>query len=324
MYGEIIWQLIRECQSDFPRNSVGMLKVTKRISNVHFSFASSGHAWSRLTVSEQECYQALKDMDNGKTPGSDGLTSEVYKIFWEDIKQDVVASINYGFHKGQLSICQRRGIITLVPKKDKPTNLLSNLRPISLLNTDYKIATKAIAKRLEAILPHVINSDQTGYIKGRYIGENVRLISDIISYTATQNLPGLPVFLDFEKAFDSIEWNFLFKVLEKLNFGPDFKHWVQTFYSNTTSCVTSNGFASEFFNLERGVRQGCPLSGMLFVLGIEILALAIKQKSKIEGITLGSREIKLTQYADDTTVFLKNLSSVSNLLELLEKFEKCS
>ena len=106
-------------------------------------------------LSEHECYQALKDMDNGKTPGSDGLTSEFYKIFWEVIKQDVVASINYGFHKGQLSICQRRGIITLVPKKDKPTNLLSNLRPISLLNTDYKIATKAIAKRLEAILPHV-------------------------------------------------------------------------------------------------------------------------------------------------------------------------
>ena len=85
-------------------------------------------------------------------------------------------NINYGFEKRQLSICQRRGIITLVPKKDKPTNLLGNLRPISLLNTDYKIATKAIAKRLEAVLPLVINADQTGYIKGRYIGENVRLI----------------------------------------------------------------------------------------------------------------------------------------------------
>ena len=98
-------------------------------------------------------------------------------------------NINYGFEKRQLSICQRRGIITLVPKKDKPTNLLGNLRPISLLNTDYKIATKAIAKRLEAVLPLVINADQTGYIKGRYIGENVRLISDIISYTAAKKPP---------------------------------------------------------------------------------------------------------------------------------------
>lgn len=275
-------------------------------------------------LTEQECLQALKNMDNGKSPGSDGFTSEFYKFFWEHINQDVVASINYGFEKRQLSICQRRGIITLVPKKNKPTNLLGNLRPISLLNTDYKIATKAIAKRLESVLPLMINADQTGYIKGRYIGENVRLISDIISYTATKNLPGLAVFLDFEKAFDSMEWNFLTKVLDKYNFGPDFKNWIETFYCNVTSCVTNNGFASDFFLLERGVRQGCPLSGMLFVLGIEILALAIKQNSKIEGIKVGAREIKMTQYADDTTVFLKNLESMSALLELLDLFEKCS
>ena len=163
-------------------------------------------------------------MDNGKSPGSDGFTCEFYKFFWDYVKQTVIASINYGFKKRQLSICQRRRIITLVPKKDKSTNLLGNLRPISLLNTDYKIATKAIAKRLEAVLPLLINADQTGYIKGRYIGENGGLISDIISYTAAKNLPGLAVFLDFEKAFDSIEWNFLFKVLDKLNFGPDFKN----------------------------------------------------------------------------------------------------
>ena len=273
-------------------------------------------------LTEQECYQALKHMDNGKSPGSDGFTCEFYKFFWDYVKQNVIASINYGFEKRQLSICQRRGIITLVPKKDKPTNLLGNLRPISLLNKDYKIATKAIAKRLEAVLPLLINADQTGYIKGRYIGENVRLISDIISYTAAKNLPGLAVFLDFEKAFDSIEWNFLFKVLDKLNF--DFKNWIQTFYSNTTSCVTNNGYASDFFKLERGVRQGCPLSGTLFVLGIEILALAIKKNPNIEGIRVGAREIKITQYADDTTVFLKNPESMSHLLDLLEKFERCS
>ena len=168
------------------------------------------------------------------------------------------------------------------------------------------------------------NADQTGYIKGRYIGENVRLISDLISYTAAKNLPGLAVFLDFEKAFDSIEWNFLFKVLDKLNFGHDFKNWIQTFYCDTTSCVANNGYASDFFKLERGVRQGCPLSGTLFVLGIEIPALAIKKNPKIEGIRVGAREIKITQYVDDTTVFLKNPESMSHLRDLLEKFERCS
>ena len=112
-------------------------------------------------------------MNNVQSQGSDGFTCEFYKFFWDYVKQNVVESINYGFEKRQLSICQRRGIITLAPKKDKPTNLLGNLRPISFLTTDYKIATKAIAKRLEAVLPLVINDDQTGYIKGRYIGENV-------------------------------------------------------------------------------------------------------------------------------------------------------
>ena len=170
----------------------------------------------------------------------------------------------------------------------------------------------------------MINADQTGYIKGRYIGENVRLISDIISYTAAKNLPGLAIFLDFETAFDSMEWNFIFKALDKLNFGPDFKNWVQTFYCNITSCVRSNGCASDFFNLERGVRQGCPLSGTFFVLGIEILALAIKKNPKIEGIKVGAGEIRITQYADDTTVFLKSPESMSLLLDLLEKFERCS
>ena len=118
--------------------------------------------------------------------------------------------------------------------------------------------------------------------------------------------------------------NFPFKVLNLFNFGPDFKNWVQTFYCNITSSVTNNGFASDFFNLERGVRQGCPLSGVLFVLGIEIPALAIIQNSKIEGITVGSLEKKITQYADDTTVFLRNQESMNVLLELLEKFERYS
>ena len=103
---------------------------------------------------------------------------------------------------------------------------------------------------------------------------------------------------------------------------PDFKNWVQTFYCNTTSCVTNNGYASDFFNLERGVRQGCPLSGTLFVLGIKILALVIKQNPKIKGIRVGAQEIKIKQYPNDTTVLLKNPELMSLLLDLLEKFER--
>ena len=117
---------------------------------------------------------------------------------------------------------------------------------------------------------------------------------------------------------------FYLKFLTSLNLGLTLKIAVQTFYCNITSCVTNNGYASDFFNLERGVRQGCPLLGTLFVLGIEILALAIKKNPQIEGIRLGAQEIKITQYADDTTVFLKNPESMSVLLDLLEKFDRRS
>ena len=211
--------------------------------------------------------------------------------------------------KNELSICQRRGITTLVPKKDKPTNLLSNLRPISLLNTDYKIATKASAKRLEAVLPLVINADQAGYIKGWYISENVRLISDIISYTAAKNLPGLAVFLDFGKAFDSIEWNFLFKVLDKLNFGPDFRYKLSIATSLAVSQTTVMPLIFSIWSevSDRVAHYQAHSSSLV----LKSLHLRLKKNPQIEGIREGAQEIKITQYADDTTVFLKNPESMS-------------
>ena len=140
---------------------------------------------------KHECLIALKKMSNNKTPGTDGLTAEFYKYFGSDIEDVVVDSFNYGFQTGRFSISQRRGIISLIPKKNKNLEYLKNWRPLSLLNMDYKIATKALASRLEKVLPALIRSNQTRYIKGRYIGENIRLISDILHYTKHKNIPGI-------------------------------------------------------------------------------------------------------------------------------------
>ena len=117
--------------------------------------------------------------------------------FGNELHVDMIHSFNFAFDSGSLSTTQRREIITLIPKPNKDTTLLDNLRPISLLNTDYKILTKVIAKRLEKVLPKIINPDQTGYVKSGYIGENVRLISDIMSYTEETNIPGIALFLRF-------------------------------------------------------------------------------------------------------------------------------
>ena len=121
-------------------------------------------------------------MKNNKSPGSDGLTVEFYKLFWGTIKNYYLDSINYSFQTGQLTTLQRQGVISLIPKPNKDLLYLSNWRPISLLNVDYKIATKVISNRIKQVLPSIISFDQTGFMKNRYIGENVRTIFDIIEY----------------------------------------------------------------------------------------------------------------------------------------------
>ena len=173
----------------------------------------------------------------------------------------------------------------------------------------------------------MINPTQTGYVKGRFIGESIRLILDIMKYTKHKDIPGVAVLLDFEKAFDSVVWNYIQKCLEVTNFSPHLRQWVYVFYHNISSCVLNNGHASEPFLLERGVRQGCPLSVMLFVIAIEVLAQKIRRSKMIKGIEIehnGSQEINLSQYVDDTTALLSNSESVMQLFESLGLFERCS
>ena len=131
---------------------------------------------------------------------------------------------------------------------------------------------------------------------------------------------GIAIFLDFRKAFETIKWNYINAALKLLNFGPDLLNWFAILYHQVASCVINNDHASEFFPLQRGVRQGCPLSGLLFVIGIEFFARALKNASTIHGINVGQKEIKITQYADDTTVFVRDRESVAQLLKLLEEF----
>ena len=147
-------------------------------------------------ITEAECLSALKTFQRNKTPGTDGLPAEFYLCFWNEISSPLIDCLNHGALLGKLSISQRQGIISLIPKKNKDPLLLKNWRPISLLNTDYKLATKCIAKRLEKVLPHLIERDQTGYIKGSFIGESIRLISDIIEQYEKEK--GMIFFLDFE------------------------------------------------------------------------------------------------------------------------------
>ena len=143
-------------------------------------------------------------------------------------------------------------------------------------------------------------------------------------FTALQNLEGIALFIDFEKAFVSLEWDFPLKTLDTFQFGHEFKSWVKILYTNITSCTINNGYASNWFELHRGVGQACPLSRLLFVLAVEILSIAIRASRDIKGIQIANREIKLSQYADDTTVFCKDIFSLEKVLNLLNTFGDCS
>ena len=144
-----------------------------------------------------ELQASLKDLKKRKTPGCDGLSVEFYITFWENIKELVYESIMFALEAGHLSLEQRRGVITLIPKKDTNKHLLKNWRPITLLNVDYKILTKVLASRLSSYMSQLVYTDQTGYIKGRYIGTNIRTIEDIIEFTNTTDSQGYLLAVDF-------------------------------------------------------------------------------------------------------------------------------
>ena len=249
-------------------------------------------------------------MKNGKTPGNDGLTKEFYVCFFEESGSLLIKSLNHSHTVGELSTSQKQAVITLIEKKGR------DKRPISLMNVDVKIASKALSFRLKQILPNLINFDQTAYVKGRFIGESIRLIDDILYHTEQENIDGVLFAADIEKAFDFAEHNFIFASLKRFGFGDEFIKWIRTLLFNVSSCVMNNGFSKGYFSIERGTRQGDPLSAYIFILCLEILFIQIRSNSSVKGFKFNNIEIKLTAFADDTTFLVKDVQSLRRILKL--------
>ena len=193
------------------------------------------------------------------------------------------------------------------------------------MNVVYKIGSCSIANRIKSILPSIINEDQTGFVKFRYIGDNIRLIFDIMSYLTSNNKPGLLLCLDFEKAFDSLDWGFLEKVLVAFGFKHDIRKWIQILYKDIKSAISVNGNISEWFTISRGCRQGDPVSPYLFIICAEIMAIMIRENKDIKGISINDIETKLTQYADDSEVLLEgDRKSFEETIQTVNRFSNIS
>ena len=223
-----------------------------------------------------------------------------------------------------MSTSLRQSIITCLPKGHKDRTNLKNWRPISLLCVVYKMASAAIAERIKPYLNTIISRSQTGYLSGRFIGESTRLVYDLMHHVESDNLPGLLVQIDFEKAFDSISWGFLYQVLDYFAFDKKLIKWIKLFNNDINAFVLQCGNLSKPIAINRGCRQGDPIAAYLFILATEILKLLLDKDHNIKGINIGKHNFKVTQFADDTTLFLDgsrcSLQAALNVLETFGSF----
>jgi hypothetical protein len=197
-------------------------------------------------INLDEISKVIKILRPNKSPGEDGIISEFYQLFWQDIKNEFLGVVEQIFKfEYTLSASQYKGVLTLLHKGGEREDTKKNWRPLTLLNCDYKIISKLLAERLKNVLTKLIHSDPKGFIKGRKISEANRMIQDIIQYVDEENEEGIIVFLDQQKAFDRVEWGWVDFVLKTFNFGGKFRGWIQMLVNNATTSIKTNGFVSK-------------------------------------------------------------------------------
>ena len=246
----------------------------KLLGNVGRELTAHHQAMLDAPLSAKELQQAVYDLNENKSPGLDGFTAEFYKKFWSLIKDRYTDFISCA-DQTSFSTFKNTSVTTLSYKEKGDTDDLKNYRPISLINVDLKILTKALTNRLKEVLPSIIHFTQTA-LDGRRIDNTVHMLRDFVQLANAEDLESAFIFLDQEKAFDRINHAFLYKTMRAFGIGPVFIHWIRQIYSNVTTRVKINGFLSDNIPLRRGVRQGCTLSPLLYLLLIEILALQFR------------------------------------------------
>ena len=276
-------------------------------------------------ITRDEVQRAIKVLKLGKTPGTDGISTDFYQFF-KDKLQNYLLKLYHEIAQDQIfHLSVRRGIITLIEKQGRDPRELRNWRPISLLNTDLKIFSKIIALRLQQVTSEIIHHSQVGFIQHRYIGENIIKLLNIMEYCENNQKSAILISFDFEKAFDKISWKATYTALEAFNFGVNFVNLVKTLYNQPLSCVINNGFTGEYFELQRSTRQGDPASSLLFAIIVEFLGIKIRLNPHIKGVNLRNYEIKAAQYADDIwTILEPNEQNINNLLQEITELEHFS
>jgi hypothetical protein len=278
---------------------------------------------------EDEVFEAISQMEQNKAPGPDGFPAEFYKQFWETIKHDLM-SLFAQLQQGDLELFKLNfGVITLIPKKEDAVQI-QQYRPICLLNVSFKIFTKVGTNRITGIAHKVIKPTQSAFMPGRHILEGVVVLHETIHELHRKKMDGVLFKIDFEKAYDKVNWPFLQQTMRMKGFSPDWCKLIANFVQGGSVGVKVNDDIGHYFQTRKGLRQGDPLSPILFNIVADMLAILIaraKEDGQVGGLVphLVEGGVSILQYADDTILFMEHdLQKAVNMKLILCIFEQLS
>ena len=296
-----------------------------------------GRGWKKITVEQseylnqkftlEELEEAVFGMATNKAAGPDGLNVDFYQKHWDLVKNELFGLLT-DFQAGRLDVGRiNYGVITLVPK-GKEADKIQKYRPICLLNVILKILTKVMVNRLTGVIQKVIKPAQTAFLKGRYIMEGVNILHEVLNELHKKKKPGVLFKIDFEKAFDKIKWPFLYQILVQKGFPTEWIDMVMKIVTSGKVGIKVNGEIGPYFATHQGLRQGDPLSPLLFDLVVDVLAVLI-ERAQEQGVLVGLAQnlirggVSILQYADDTILLFENdLEQARNLKIILCFFEQ--
>jgi exonuclease III len=280
-------------------------------------------------VSISEIKKAIFNMDPDKAPGPDGFTARFYTSCWDIIKKDLYRMVMKSQNCTKLGGSTNSSFLALIPKEKGAKNF-NRFRPISLCNTGYKIITKIMANRLKRILPKLIPENQGGFVRGRQILDNIILVQEAIHTSCKKKEKGMVIKLDLANAFDRVKHDFLFAVMRNFGFNQKFIEWVKACISAPWIAPLINGRPANFFQASRGLRQGCPLSPVLYVIQASVLSFQLQrclQNRSLSGIRVVPKvkDVNHAQFADDTLLLGDaNLKTARNFKSELDYYKDSS
>lgn len=278
---------------------------------------------------EEEIKCAIFQMKHNTAPGPDGFPPEFYQAFWTIIKDDLLALFS-DFQQGSLPLNSLNfGTIILLPKQ-KDVRTIQQYRPICLLNVSFKIFTKVATNRLTSVAQKVIKPTQTAFLPGRNIMEGAIILHETLHELHTKKQDGVIFKIDFEKAYDKVRWSFLQQTLRMKGFSHKWCSWVEKFTQGGNVSIKVNDQVGNYFQSKKGLRQGDPMSPVLFNIVVDMLAILIaraKNADRVEGVIphLIQDGLSILQYADDTVIFMSHdVAKAINMKLILTTFEQLS